>query len=408
MSSNKDLKNVVVIGAASAGVQLATNLAKTLPSTHRVVLIEANPVAYWSIGALRAAVQPGFETKIIHDLNEATVFGPSDTQHVVLAGTRVIDLQPDHIIVDRDITKSLPGSSLVEGEQGKSKIPVDKVALAVGAEYTFPSRINPKSSTREDVINEFNKMQKQVEEAQEILVVGGGPTGVEFVGEVLDQYPNKCVTLITRASGLVTNGHDAFGGLSNKLLSQLKNLGARIILEDGVDLEGITTTGPLGENRTFTTEKGEKINADFVLVGSGGKPNTEWISAIDPSIVDPATKLLKVDPFFKIDPSSPSSSSKWDRYYAMGDAASTPGPKTSFMASNHAPILAHNISVATKGEPDSKLKKAPGPPGNIIVVPLGKSGGASHLMLFSVGGWITSLVKGKTLFVSQFEGWFKK
>ncbi|SPO23506.1 related to AIF1 - mitochondrial cell death effector [Ustilago trichophora] len=406
--TSDQLKNVVVVGAASAGLFTAQSLAKSLPDTHRVVLIEANPVAYWSIGALRAAVQVGFENKIIHDLTNDTVFG-TNTRHIVLAGTRVVDLLADGVVVNRDVTASLPGCATLEGEgdsEGmKIKVQADKVVLAVGADYGFPSRISPSSSTKDDVLKDFQQMQKEIAAAQEILVIGGGPTGVEFVGEVLDEHPNKVVTLLTRGSGLVTNGKDSFRGVSSKLLSQLQSLGVRVILNDSLSADNLST-GPLGESKTYITEKGQKISADYLMLSSGGKPSTDWIKEIDSSIIDPDTSLITVTPTFSIASSSP----KWANYYALGDAASTPGLKTSYIAQQHAPALAHNIVTAiNKAErPDSsKMKNAGGPPGNMIVVPLGKSGGASYLMFFSVGGWLTSLVKGKTLFVDTFHGWFK-
>ncbi len=273
MSSSEPLKNVVIVGAATAGVNLATSLAKTIPATHRIVLIEANPVAYWSIGALRASVSAGFEEKVVHDLTSKTIFG-DETRHVVLAGTRVVDVKPDYVVVNRDVTAELPGSETVEGEGDggkKTRISIDKAVLAVGADYGFPSRIDPSATTKEDVLEQFRKMQKEIEAAQDVLVIGGGPTGVEYVGEVLDVYPNKKVTLVTRGPGLVTNGKDAFGGLSKKLLSQLHSKGVRVILEDSINADDLKT-GPLGENKTFTTRKAKPSQQTTSCLAPEGNP----------------------------------------------------------------------------------------------------------------------------------------
>lgn len=389
-----ELQNVVVIGAATAGITVVQTLAKTLPSTHRIVLIEANPVAYWSIGALRASVVPGFQPKTVHDLNVKTVFGTTDTRHVVLAGTRVVDLHPDHVVVDRDITAELSGAERVE--QG-SKVTVDRVVLAVGSDYGFPMRISPDARTKEDVLEHFRQTQKEVAAAQEILVVGGGPTGVEFVGEVLDEHPNKVVTLVTRGPALVSNGNDDLVGVGKKLLSQLQQKGVRVILDDSLEL-GDHKTGPLGASKTFTTKNGNEISADFLMIGSGGKPNTAWIKNIDASLVD-AKGRIKTTPTFNVD------SPKWARYYAVGDAANTPGLKTSQMAGKHAVPCAQNVVAAIKGE--TETKKAAVPSANFFVVPLGKKGGASYMGVMTVGGWPTGMIKGKDLFVGMFEGWFK-
>ncbi|TKY89021.1 hypothetical protein EX895_002262 [Sporisorium graminicola] len=337
----------------------------------------------------------------MHDLTSASVFGPDNTRHVVLAATRVVDLKVEAIIVDRDVTHLLSGSALVAGQKTSTTIPADKVTLAVGAEYGFPSRISPAAVSKEDVVRDFKRMQQDIAAAREILVIGGGSTGVEFVGEVLDVHPKKAITLLTRGPGLITNGHDAFGSVSKSLLSQLEAKGVRVLLNDSLSLDGIPE-GPVGRMETFTTKKGETISADYVMLCSGNKPNTKWIASIDANLVDPQTKLIKVNTTFGVDAPG------WGAYYALGDAAATPGPKTSYVAQKHGPAVAHNIAVTIKGETDqSKLKKAVAPPGKMIVVPLGKSGGASYLMFFSAGGWLTSLLKGKGLLTDMFQGWFK-
>ncbi|EST07913.1 Pyridine nucleotide-disulfide oxidoreductase, FAD/NAD(P)-binding domain protein [Kalmanozyma brasiliensis GHG001] len=388
-----ELKNVVVIGAATAGITVVQTLAKSLPPTHRIVLIEANPVAYWSIGALRASVAPGFETKVVHDLNGKTVFG-AETRHVVLAGTRVVDLHPEYVIVSRDVSGELSG---VERTENGSKVAVDRVILAVGSDYGFPMRIDPSATTKEDVLEQFRKTQKEVAAAQEILVVGGGPTGVEFVGEVLDEHPNKVVTLLTRGSLLVSNGKDDLVGVGKKLLAQLQEKGVRVILDDSLELEG-QKTGPLDGQKTFTTKNGKEIKADFLMIGSGGKSNTAWIKKIDFDLVDDKG-LIKTTSTFNLD------SSKWGKYYAVGDAANTPGLKTSQMAGKHAVPCAQNVLAAIKGEKETK--KAAVPSANFFVVPLGRKGGASYMGVMTVGGWPTGMIKGKDLFLGMFEGWFK-
>ncbi len=74
------------------------------------------------------------------------------------------------------------------------------------------------------------------------------------------------------------------------------------------------------------------------------------------------------------------------------------------MAQQHFAPLAHNIVASIKGESESKMKKAGGPPGNMIVVPFGKGGGASYLMLGSLGGWATSLIKAKVCSLVSLRG----
>lgn len=396
-------KNIVIVGAATAGLTAATQLAKTLPETHRVVLIEANPVAFWSISALRASVEPGYEKEIVKDVTSENVFG-AGARHVALSSTKVVDLKEDYVVVDHDVTNLVSGSTL-EGD--KTKIPIDKVVLAIGAVYAFPARIAPDSKTKQDILNDFQKLQSQVKDAKHILIVGGGPTGVEFAGEVTERYPEKgsSITLVTMGSKLVSNGNDAFVGLSDKLNAQLKKRGVNILFEDSVEADSLPT-GPLDEVKTFKTKNGKSVQADFVLVGTGGKPNTSLVKSVDPSVINSRGQVT-VNPDLSVKSDKP----LWKNYFVVGDANDAPVPKTSFMAGNHAGHTAKNIlalvnaeSKGTKGQ----TKPAPGSPGNMISVPLGKSGGASYLFFATVGGWLTGMMKGKTLFLGNFNAFFNK
>lgn len=55
---SSDLKNIVIVGA-SGGIYAARALEKSLPKTHRVILIERNDYAFYHPAALRAGTLPG-------------------------------------------------------------------------------------------------------------------------------------------------------------------------------------------------------------------------------------------------------------------------------------------------------------------------------------------------------------
>lgn len=71
-----DVQNIVIIGgvpspllvfcrlhtdykASVAGHTLANELLPSLPTSHRILIIDASDFTYWPVGGLRAAVQPG-------------------------------------------------------------------------------------------------------------------------------------------------------------------------------------------------------------------------------------------------------------------------------------------------------------------------------------------------------------
>lgn len=406
MTSSPSPLNVVVVGASCAGLVLANTLAKTLPPTHRIVLIDANPVAFFPIAALRAAVLPGWEEKAIHDLTTASVFGERNTRHVVLSSTRVVGINPEAVIVesDDDVGEFLSEAQQEEGEENRWRIEVDKAVLAVGSTGNFPQRLDNKvTATKEGVIQAFQTMQEEIRAAESILILGGGPTGVEWAGEILDVHPTKRISLVTRAPGLCTrgNGTDRYGGLSAKLVAELKGKGVRLIFTDSIPSDQTRTTGPFGSISTFKTEKEDEVSADYIIHAKLGRPHTSWLAAIDPNLVDPDTGLIRVNSVFRLEAQG------WERHFALGDAASTPGKKDGHVAGTHAYSVAYNITADINGVEEIKWKKAKDLPVDILMVPLGKSGGASHIGGWVVGAWFTGWFAGKRLLTNVFEGWFR-
>lgn len=112
-----DLKNIVIIGASS-GATLARALEKTLPLTHRIVMIDANEAAYWPVGALRGAVVPGHEERVFARLDN---FFPKGSRHIVLNKTKVTNIWEDCVTVDRAVH-----------ENGGKEILIDYAVIATG------------------------------------------------------------------------------------------------------------------------------------------------------------------------------------------------------------------------------------------------------------------------------------
>ena len=50
--------------------------------------------------------------------------------------------------------------------------------------------------TIEEMLASYAKVQAAVKEAQRILILGGGPVGVEMAGEIHAYFPDKKVTLV--------------------------------------------------------------------------------------------------------------------------------------------------------------------------------------------------------------------
>ncbi|CAD6924487.1 unnamed protein product [Tilletia laevis] len=375
-----ELKNVVIVGASAAGATAARALVKSLPATHRIVLIDSDEQVFYPVAALRAAVVPGWEDKVFFPLN--SFFGPSDkTRHIVRSGTRVVEISNTDVLV-----KTLSGE--------EERISFEYAILATGSTYPAPARAgSPKTAEAKAALQ---KLQAQVKDAKSVLIVGGGEVGVEFAGEIQAVYPSKKITLVSRSEQLISKSTPI--GLHNKLNKQLQALGVQVLLADSVDLPEGTQTGTLDEPRSFTSKNGTSIaDVDFVVVATGTKPIADLFAKADPaSVVDGQAKVnhatLRAD------------SAVLTNWFAAGDVAALPGNKTLVNALGGGNTAAANVASLIKGGKDNA--KSFGAM-NVTLVPLGTQGGASSIFGWVLGEWVTSLIKGKTLFVSKNEALYK-
>lgn len=115
MIASSNMLNVVIIGASTAGHIIASQLAPKLPASHRIVIVDPAPTSYWPIASLRAAVVPGFESKVYHKLEQKNFF-PANSKNV-LVRQRVVSVEPASIVLDGEFE----GSSHVAFDVSRSR-----------------------------------------------------------------------------------------------------------------------------------------------------------------------------------------------------------------------------------------------------------------------------------------------
>lgn len=218
--------------------------------------------------------------------------------------------------------------------------------------------------------------------------------GVEFAGEVFSRYPGKKITLVTSSEMLIASMNNV--RLHSKLLYQLERAGVRVILGQKIAMED-DSTRPLPSLTRFTTESNEEIEADFVFNGFGSRPNSDLVKQIDVDAVNEQG-------FVRVNDDLTIKSDIVPHLYAVGDVNELPGGKTYMAATGQAPVAAANILVNIT---DIGRKKKISPPPAVMAIPLGAKGGAIQLPFATLGEWTVSLIKGKTLFVSQFASTYR-
>ncbi|KAM0790604.1 hypothetical protein ACM66B_004469 [Microbotryomycetes sp. NB124-2] len=371
-----DLKNVVVIGIGLVGGDLVKQLAASLPSTHRLVAISSTDVAFYAPAALRAAVVPGWEDKPVLKLDR--LLRSADKRHKIICNT-VAELHDSYLTLESP-----------DAEFG-SRIDFSFAVVATGSKYVFPCRPAQGARSIDDVIEQFRHTQQDIQKSSSILIAGSGPVGIEFAAEVAAQYPDKQVTLVSNGNKLLP---DFKASVGTQLDDQLRKLGVKVVYGTKVNVNGLET-GPI-ESRSFDLGQAGSVQADFVFVATGNKPNTSLVSDFDSSAVDSAG-LVKVQPTLQL--------VDHENIFAAGDITNLDETKLSFNGQAHVPVVVQNIVSLIGG---NKANKTIEPGKKVIVVTCGPKGGASQLPVFGlvVGAFLTSQIKSKGLFISKFRSSF--
>ncbi|GAA5876986.1 hypothetical protein JCM16303_006360 [Sporobolomyces ruberrimus] len=373
-------KNVVIVGLGLSGTHTLESLSKTLPSSHRIIAISPIP-GYWPVAALRAAVIPNYEKNTIAPLSHLL---PADSRHRILEGYSVEEVKDHSIVLD----KSHP-------DFGK-EIEFEYMVLATGSSYPFPCR-PPPGSTESSIVELFSSLQKQIAKSSSVLVLGGGPVGIELAGEIAEYYngspgrEGKKVTLVHNGPRFLANQEEFKPKLGDNLRGQLEKLGVEMIFNEKIDV-GDRETGSLerGEDQEFKLSSGEVIKADFLFLAFGNAPNTSFLPS---SYLDESTHRVLVHPSFQTKANP--------RIFAIGDICSIEEPKLYANAKSHGGYVSQNIVSLIQGKAIGLKEYTPG--AAMMVVSVGSKGGAGQLFGWVLGPWLMSIAKSKNLFVPQFK-----
>ncbi|KAJ3335608.1 hypothetical protein HDU93_004905 [Gonapodya sp. JEL0774] len=328
-STLPDRKNAVVIGGSFAGISAVNSLKGRLPPSHRVILIEPRSTFHFAFAFPRAAVLGGFEDSLF--IPYAKLFSNPD-EGVVLR-CKAVEVAPDHVVVDRPVRIGPSGNA--DGEP-TTVVPFEYLVYAAGATHPSPTSLSD-TGTKQDSVHELKQWQEEIRQATNILVVGGGGSGVELAAEIAEKYgPRKKVTLAhsrDRYFGLF--GTDLDRVLTNVLgrlgVQQIK--GERVVVPPG----GFANDGVL---RAVKTASGREIESDLQILCTGLIPNTEALRTYFPDI-------LTSSGFVPTLPTGQVRSPAYPHIFAVGDV--TEGQhKTAKNGQRQADVAAENILLMAR------------------------------------------------------------
>ncbi len=338
-------KRVVIAGAGFGGLKLARHLAN---KPFQVVLIDKNN--YHSF-------QPLFYQVATAGIEPSAISFPL---RKIFQGYKNI-----HVRMAR-IKKVLPESQEIETSIGN--LHYDYLVLAMGAgnnffgnasisQFSLPMKsVGESLGLRNTILNNFEKALNTADPAEQdrlmnMVVVGGGPTGVEISGALAEMknfvlpkdYPE--LDFSRMHIYLVENGSRLLGGMSErsseKAKKYLERLGVTVMLNSLVkDFD----------NENVWLEKDKKLSAHTLIWAAGIKANT--VEGLDGNVIA-RNNRIKVDHHNRIE--------GYQNIFALGDLAlmSTDKhpnghPQVAQVAIQQARTLARNLRNIQENKP---LKK---------------------------------------------------
>ncbi|WP_030665134.1 NAD(P)/FAD-dependent oxidoreductase [Streptomyces cellulosae] len=350
--------DVVVIGGGYAGVRLA----KRLDGIARVTLVDRKEVFFHRIASLRAGVRPEWTV---------TPFIPYDR---LLRDGRVVAGKAVRVdTVERQVV-------LATGE----RLPYDVVVIATGADYPEPARFT--GTTTEEAAKTFAAHQRDIATADHVLVVGGGPSGVELSAEVRLARPDARVTLAHAGPVLLDSTGSERAGRRARAWLEAHDVEVRLdsFMSPGVDFG------------TYRDARGTVLEADLSFWATGTTPNTLWLRLGGHGDWLNASGQVKVDRTLRVGGRSD--------VFAVGDVNDATELKITPVALAQADLAAWNIRahLTSSGRHRKEPRLYRAVHRTPLIVPFGPADGLTMLPVPGgetavLGGRTTVLAKAKTL-----------
>lgn len=249
---------IVVIGASFGGLPVAHSLLKdVLPASgiadYKLVLINPSEEFYWKIGAPRAITRPGklsLDKSLLNFLPTFQKYG--DKFEFIKGKATAID----------------PAARTVAVNNG-AVVPYTQLVIASGT--YFDNDLWSTSNGSDALRREIESLHSALPTAQTILVAGGGPAGVETVGELGEEYGGK------KEITILSGGERLLGRLQNQKPGQ----GAQQMLEKmGVTVVHnvqVKSHEKQGDKTVLQLSNGETKTVDVYIGATGDKPNNNFI-----------------------------------------------------------------------------------------------------------------------------------
>jgi apoptosis-inducing factor 2 len=270
----------------------------------------------------------------------------------------------------------------------------DVTVLATGSSFS-----NPLMRASDANVSErkafYAKFKERIAQAKSVLIVGGGPIGVEVAGEITDNFTNKKITILDGGDRILAGTSEA---AARQAASVLTARGVNIICKERLERAGSPPTEVFGPAGEAITSGGLKISYDLIIWCIGGKPNTSYLQAKLSGLLNAAGRI-RVTSQLRVE--------GMQTVFALGDITDLDENKMAWHITPQVNNAAFNIRQVLAGNvADADLKVHKPQTGNpMMAISIGRHTGVLHLPVLGVvrAPWMNRLAKAGHMLVPKYR-----
>lgn len=272
-------------------------------------------------------------------------------------------------VIQAEVTSISSDGVQVHGRN--EPIHLNYLVIVTGSSYAFPGKIAEAEISKG--LNLYDNIRAKLQQSHDILIIGGGPVGIELAGEIGTDFPDKNVTLVHSQPTLLYPNifqEKVYAGSQE----QLEKLGVKIILNDRIELPNNKDSNYIEGKKTYTTQKTRtNITADLAFVCTGARINNKsLLNSPLKSKINSETGRMIVNNYLQVD--------GYENIFAIGDISNKEG-KMTYFAAEQADYVGKLIPLIEKKKPYPKEYKTHVHPG--IFLSIGRNGGIGQLPMKS-------------------------
>ncbi len=275
--------------------------------------------------------------------------------------------------------------------KGGGKVTFTHLVLATGSKGGFPARTSARKV--KELHRTFEDSAAEIEKSEWVLVVGGGPEGVEVAAEVKTMHPKKRVTVVHAGQALLSRvnlGADITQAFREKCHDALKLVGVEVILGQRICNMTSVVCRMKGKHE-LRTVKFDMYEPDIVLDCTGLSPDKDLLEKTDNADKLDPRGYLKVSLSLKVE--------GLEDAYAVGDCTTAPGGKMSEMAEAQAICVCQNILNRMAGKEEEVNYE---PPFSGMLLSVGANAGVGVHNGWSMPSAVVAMMKSRGLYCAKY------